>query len=317
MSEKIPSAQSGTTVAVIVVNYRTAALTIACVESLLRSAEVPSRIVVVDNASGDGSAEQIAARFAGAPSVEVLARTINDGYAGGNNAGVAHVRGVRYAFVLNSDTTVSTDCVRLLVDEARREANVALATPRIFFGDPPDRLWFGGARFSMWRGRPVQVGYGKSADRGFAESRDLTFATGCALLVDLELVGDGELFDASLFSYAEDLDLSLRVTQAGHRIRYVPQAIVHHFVGSSHLAAAGGGQSLRFYLSTRNLLRVVTRYARWYHWLTLAPMLGVDVIGRYCAVAVRDRDPSAFAAVLRGAWHAMVGGKHQIEPHPE
>jgi hypothetical protein len=58
----------------------------------------------------------------------------------------------------------------------------------------------------------------------------------------------------------------------------------------------------------------VARHARWYHWFTLAPMLGINVVGRFCAVAIRDRDSAAFVAVLRGAWHAIVGGKHPIEP---
>jgi GT2 family glycosyltransferase len=141
---------------------------------------------------------------------------------------------------------------------------------------------------------------------------ELPFATGCAMLIDLSVVR-GPIFDASLFSYAEDLDLSLRVRESGRRIRYVPAALVHHFEGASHRKA--GGQSLRFYLNTRNLLRVVARHARWYHWMTLAPMLATDVIGRFCFIALRDRDWRAFGAVLRGATDAVLGGRHAIERH--
>src|SRR5262249_9034321 len=146
---------------------------------------------------------------------------------------------------------------------------------------------------------------------GATPPSDIPFASGCALLVDLSVLDGNPVFDESLFSYAEDLDLSLRVREMGRRIRYVPAAVVRHFEGASHRKA--GGQALRFYLNTRNVLRVVARHARWYHWITLGPMLAVDVVGRFCAVAVRDRDPSAFRAVLRGAWHAMSGGRHPIE----
>ena len=308
MSEKIAGAQ----VVAIVVNYRTPDLTIGCVESLAKSRGVALHVVVVDNASGDKSAEHIRERFAADRSVTVLERASNDGYAGGNNAGVTVARelGASFAFVLNSDTTVDPDCVRRLLEEMNRDARIALATPRIFFEEPAGHLWFGGSRFSLWHGRPIHVGFRAPAAEGWSEPRDLAFASGCALLVRLDAFR-GDLFDASLFSYAEDLDLSLRATHERWRIRYVPDATVRHLEGASHRRA--GGQALRFYLTTRNLLRVNGRHARWYHWLTLAPMLAVDVVGRFAAVTLRDRDFPAFAAVFRGALHAVTGGRHPIE----
>lgn len=309
MIEKIGAAH----VAAIVVNYRTPELTIACVDSLLETTGVDLEIIVVDNQSRDESAARIHARFADEHRVLVVARDVNDGYAGGNNAGVelARRRGARYAFILNSDTTVAPDCVRLLVDEAETSAGPALVSPLVLLGES-GKIWFGGARFSLWTGLPVHIGRGRAVAAPRPEARDLSFATGCAILVDLNAVGPGPLFDASLFSYAEDLDLSLRVRHMGGRIRYVPAAVVRHFEGSSHRRA--GGQALRFYLNTRNLLRVVARHARWYHWITLAPMLAIDVVGRFSAVAIRDRDLAALVAVWRGAWHSMTGGRHAIEP---
>ena len=103
-------------VAVIVVNYRTPALTTACVESLLKSREVRPRVILVDNASGDGSEAQLAQLADRSPSVTLLARDVNDGYTGGNNAGLALARQMqaRYAFILNSDTRVDPDCLRRL-----------------------------------------------------------------------------------------------------------------------------------------------------------------------------------------------------------
>jgi GT2 family glycosyltransferase len=300
----------------IVLNYRTPDLTIACVQSLLRSRGVDLDVLVVDNCSGDDSVARLREHCAGEPRVTILARDRNDGYAGGNNAGIVAVRqrGARYTLILNSDTVVDPDCVQRLVDDAERDPSIALVTPRIFFGDPPDRVWFGGGRFSLWTGRPVHVGYRGLAAASWSDARDLPFAPGCALLVRIAALGEVPLFDASLFSYIEDLDLSLRLRREGWRLRYVPDALVWHFEGTSHRRA--GGQALRFYLNTRNLLRVAARYARWYHWVTLAPLLAVDVIGRYCMVAVRDRDPAVFAAVVRGVWHSVAGGKHPIEIPP-
>jgi GT2 family glycosyltransferase len=299
-------------VAAVVVTYRAAQLTIACVESLLASSGETPHVIIVDNSSGDDSVEQFRARFSDDDRVTIHARGVNDGYTGGNNAGVALARttGAEYAFVLNNDTIVDADCLRLLVDEAGSDRGVNHATPRIFFGEPDDRLWFGGGKFSLWRGRPIHVGYRELANEGWTERRDLDYASGCALLVRLNRVGD-PMFDASLFTYAEDVDLSMRVRRAGGRIRYVPNAVMWHHEGSGH--RQGKSQALRFYLNIRNLLRVDARHARWYHWITLGPSLLVDVIGRYAAVAIRDRDWPALRAVFRGAWDSVAGGRHAIE----
>ena len=117
-----PDAWDEYRVAVIVVNFRTPALTEACVESLLRSRGVFPRIIVVDNHSRDDSVARLSQLAATTGSVYVLARDRNDGYTGGNNAGLAMARQMqaRYAFILNSDTIVDPDCLRRLVEEMQQ-----------------------------------------------------------------------------------------------------------------------------------------------------------------------------------------------------
>src|SRR5262249_16315370 len=159
--------------------------------------------------------------------------------------------------------TVDPQCIETLIAAAERDPAIALVNPRILMGDTTDELWFGGARYSPWGGRPTHV---VEMDRSL-NARDIEFPTGCALLVRLDaLPAAADIFDASLFAYAEDLDLSRRLRRAGRRIRYIPRALVWHFAGSSHRGPSG--QALRFYLSTRNQLRVAARHARWYHWVT-------------------------------------------------
>jgi len=311
VSEKVaPRASTARQVTVVVVNYGTPRLTIDCVQSVLRSTGCSPHVVVVDNASPDDSVSQLRTTFADDDRVTIVARTSNDGYTGGNNAGVAIARtlGSQYAFLLNSDATVDPHCLETLIAEAERDASIALVNPRILIGDTTDQLWFGGVRYSPWRGRPTHI---VRPDLSL-DARDLEFATGCALLVRVDALPAGsDVFDASLFAYAEDLDLSRRMRRAGFRIRYVPRALVWHFVGSSHRRP--GGQALRFYLSARNQLRVAARHARWYHWVTLGPMLAIDVVGRFAAVALRNGDVGAFRAVFRGTLHALTGGKHPVE----
>jgi hypothetical protein len=150
--------------------------------------------------------------------------------------------------------------------------------------------------------------------------RDVTFASGCAVLVRLDALNGEPLFDESLFAFGEDLDLSLRMTNRGARIRYVPTAIGWHHEGASHRHASHGRASddrhsdaLRFYFSTRNTLRVLGRHARWYHWPVLGPAVVVDLLARYCTATLRRGDWRACGAVLHGALHAVTGGRHVME----
>ena len=311
-SDAVP-AHLGADVAVVVVNFRTAELTVRAVDSIRRSAGVELHTIVVDNASADGSAERFRALWAGDEDVTIAARDLNDGFAGGANAGIlrAKTQGARWAFLLNSDAVVALDCIARLVAEGERDARVALLNPRIVLEAPDDRLWFGGARYSPWTGRPVHVGRNRTVEHGWHASRDLPFATGCALLVRLDSVSDAP-FDVSLFGYAEDLDLSLRLRRSGWRLRYVPEATVRHDDGASHRGA--GGDALRFYLGTRNLMRIAARHARWFHWPILAPSLAVNVVARHAVSVLRRGDITACTAVLRGALHAITGGRHPIEP---
>jgi GT2 family glycosyltransferase len=294
-------------VVVIIVNYGTPELTITAAESALASQSVDVNVVLIDNASPDDSVAQLNARFAGDTRVVLLTRSINDGFTGGNNAGmaVARERRARYAFLLNSDAVVEPGCLRRLLEVAEGDRRVALAVPRIFFQEPRDLLWYGGGRFSCWRGRAIHVGYKRGVEDGWVDIRDATFASGCALLVRIASLRSAPLFDETLFAFGEDLDLSLRTLRDGGRILYVPAAVAWHVDGGSHQDSDSGAR--RFYLSTRNTIRVVRRHARWYHWPLLGPSLAVDVVGRYCVATLRRGEWRACVAVLCGALHAVTG----------
>jgi hypothetical protein len=309
--EAVPAAVAG--VCVVVVNFRAAALTLRAVNSVRRSTGIAVHTIVVDNGSGDGSAEQFSAEWSGVADLTILAQAVNAGFTGGSNAGVAIAkeRGARWALLLNNDAVIEPDAIRRLVEEGERGDRVALLNPCILLGAPSTLLWFGGARYSPWSGRPVHVGRQQAAAHGWDAPRDLPFATGCALLVRLDAVSDAP-FDVSLFGYAEDLDLSLRLRRAGWRLRYVPTAVVRHDDGTTYRRA--GGDALRFYFGTRNLIRVAARHARWFHWPVLAPMLAVNVVARHAISVLRHGDVAACVAVLRGTVHAVTGGRHAIEP---
>jgi GT2 family glycosyltransferase len=307
---RTPVASRQPRVAVVVVNYRSAGLTVDCVRSLQRSEGVMLEIIVVDNSSGDGSAEQIRSELP--PDVALVESPVNGGYTGGNNIGiaVARERAPDWIFLVNNDTLVAPDCIARLVAAAERDPRIAMVSPLILFGREGDLLWFGGSRFNDWTGRVVHVGWKRPASAAMPPS-EIPFATGCALLLRPSAIERIGLLDESLFGYAEDLDWSLRARQAGYRLRFEPGAVIRHLEGIGYRRA--GGEALRQYLSSRNTLRVLARYLRWYQWPTALITFVIDHLGRFTLLSLRRRDLAALRGTWRGVLHAFTGGRSRIE----
>ncbi len=261
-------------VAIVVVNWNGKKVTLECLASLQQLTTPDVRIVLVDNGSSDGSAEAIRETF---PGVDVLALASNRRFAGGNNAGIAHAlaMGADHVMLLNNDTVVAPDVVARLLDRFTQDPRCGMAAPKIFYADPPDRLWFAGGEISFWTGTMRHTGI-READHGqYDTPREIGYATGCCILTSREVIQRAGVLDESFFMYTEDADWSMRVRAAGYRILYEPRARVWH-----KLSVSAGGHLSLFKLRNKALsnLRFFARYARWYHWLTF-PWLNVLVNG--------------------------------------
>jgi GT2 family glycosyltransferase len=142
-------------VVVIVLNWCGEQDTLACIESLEQSTYPAFRILLVDNASPDGSGERLHSRF---PKHAYLQTGSNLGYAGGNNRAFdrAIADGADYCVVLNNDTVVDRQCIERLVNTAL-EHNAALVAPKILYHDAPDVVWFAGGDFSPKRALGLHI----------------------------------------------------------------------------------------------------------------------------------------------------------------
>jgi hypothetical protein len=144
------------------------------------------------------------------------------------------------------------------------------ATPLILFAEPPDHIWSAGGSYSLWRGIARHDGLrSRRNDPRFARPRDVTFATGCALMISRVAIEKTGMLDETLFAYNEDADLSCRILRNNLRIRYVPEAVLWHLEGWSSRRTVG--QAFRLHLCTRNILAVHAKHRRWYHALTFFP----------------------------------------------
>lgn len=214
----------------IVLNYQREEMTAACVAALDASTE-PPRVLIVDNASPDGSGDRLRARF---PQHAYLQTGGNLGYAGGNGRGMAWAmeQGAERIFVVNDDAEPDPHCVALLNAALDADPGAAVASPMMLHETPANVIWWGGGRFSALRVMGTHEGYGTPAPAAedSPSPYPVTSLCGCAMMFRADAVRAMGGFRADFGSYVEDLELSVRYTKAGLRLLYVPRARLVHKV---------------------------------------------------------------------------------------
>jgi GT2 family glycosyltransferase len=232
---------------VVILNWERAHDTLACVRSVRASDYEDLRLLVVDNGSTDNSVQEISAAF---PDAELLALPENSGFAGGNNAGIAHV--VPHApdliLLLNNDTVVEPNAISELVQSLVQDERWSIAVPKICYHDNPQRIWAAGCRWRRFPPRVTMIGLDQIDGPKYHHARELSYATGCALLARREVFEETQGFDPRFVNYHEDYDFCYRARQASFRLTYVPQATVLHKVSQS----LGQDHSARWYYLGRN-----------------------------------------------------------------
>ncbi|NKY09939.1 glycosyltransferase family 2 protein [Cellulomonas hominis] len=249
------------TVSVVVVSWNGAHLLPACLDSVLGQTVAASlEVIVVDNDSVDGTAALLAARY---PQVRRVAAPRNLGFAGGAALGTRHATG-RYLALVNNDAALAPDAVEHLVAALEDPANarVAAATARVLLAPRPEDAAGGTPRLNSTGNLITRTGRG--VDRDWLVPVDRSRATpdvfgfyGGAALLRLSAVRDVGGFDAGLFLYYEDTDLSWRLRAAGWSVRYVAEAAATHL----HAASSGVDSPVFRYYNTRNSLVVFARHA--------------------------------------------------------
>jgi len=255
-------------VAIVVLNWNGREVLEDCLRSIYSLSYLSLEVIVVDNGSRDGSVGMVQNRF---PQCVLIQNEENLGFAKGNNQGIvlALERGNEYVMALNNDAVLHPEALTWLVQRAESDPRIAAVSPKIYFSDPPDRLWFAGGTFSNWKGRNGHVGYRQKDCPAWNVPGEAQFVSGCVLLASRRAWQEVGGFDESLFAYGEDLDWSLRAQRLEFKLFYEPRAVVWHRESFSTLR--NGCQSTYLYYVTRNSLAVMWRQGRWWHRLTSLP----------------------------------------------
>jgi N-acetylglucosaminyl-diphospho-decaprenol L-rhamnosyltransferase len=212
-----PIALKGASVVAVVVAHNSARWLPHCMAAL--RGQVP--VMVVDNASSDGSVE--AARQGGA---FVILNTMNEGYGRANNQGVRAAEDADWCLIINPDAVVERNCVQVLLKAAERNPDAAVIAPRLV---EPDGRVFVHDRSVLSDVSPS----GDEADALRRYDRSVHFVSGACILVRRRAFLSVGGFDERIFLFYEDDDLCLRLRKAGFKIVQVDDAVVRHARGSS------------------------------------------------------------------------------------
>ncbi|MEQ1709952.1 MAG: glycosyltransferase family 2 protein [Hyphomicrobium sp.] len=232
-------------VSILVVSYNTRALTLAAIASAIReTAALATEIIVVDNASTDGSAAAIAEAF---PSVRLVASATNLGFARANNLAARFARG-RFLLLLNPDTVVLDRAVERLHAFALARPSARIWGGRTLFADGrlnPASCW---GRMTPWNllcratgltaiFRDTETFNGEAYGGWSRDSlREVDIVSGCFLMIERAFWSELGGFDPAFFMYGEEADLCLRGRTLGARPAVTPDATIVHLGGASETA---------------------------------------------------------------------------------
>jgi N-acetylglucosaminyl-diphospho-decaprenol L-rhamnosyltransferase len=232
---------------VVIVSYRSRELLRRCLESLrAHPPGVPMNIIVIDNASGDGTREMIAGDY---PEVDLVSSPDNLGFAAATNLGARRGR-APHLLALNPDTAVTEGALDTVITALEADPKVAVVGPRLLMED-------GSLDHAAKRSFPTPMsalghfsGLGRRAGASEklaayrapeVESGRVDAVNGAFMLMRRSAFEQMGGFDEGYWMYMEDLDLSYRLAQAGWESRYEPAATVEHVKGGT----TGGRRSVR------------------------------------------------------------------------
>ncbi|MGD0231366.1 MAG: glycosyltransferase family 2 protein [Syntrophorhabdales bacterium] len=255
----------GVDISIVIVSWNAKRFLVKCLESIERdSSDIDVEITVVDNASTDGSPEEVEKRF---PEVRLIRNAKNLGFAKANNMGIRASTG-RYVALINSDVEVLSDCLSRMMAFMDTHASTDMLGPRILWSDRT--LQSSCRKFpTLWNNFCPAVGLSALFPRApFFSGEHMLYFThditrkvdvlvGCFMMVRREALEAAGLLDESFFIYAEDIDWCRSFRNARREVSFHPGSeAIHHGRSSSSNAP------LRFAIEQE---KAVLRYWKKHH----------------------------------------------------
>ncbi len=241
---------------IILVNYNGFQDTKECVHSILEGDNCNSHIVIVDNGSTDESVQQL--QEICSERVTLLCAEKNLGFSGGNNLGIQYAmeQGAEYVMLLNNDTVVTTSFMKPMLETVRKYNNKAAVTCKIKYFHDAQKLWYAGGYFDKWTSRTTHRGINEIDQGQYDVSEEVSFVSGCCVLLPVEMIQHIGLMAEDYFLYCEDTEYCCRITANGYQLVYEPAGCIYHKVSSS----TGRTSDATTYYNVRNKQYLIDEY---------------------------------------------------------
>jgi len=228
-------------------------MTEECLKSLIPQINNNFEIIVVDNASTDGSVKYLKQKFS---KIKIIESRENAGYAGGNNLGVKNAKG-EYILILNNDIIVDKN---FLQEIWKNKDKADILGVKNYYYDKKNILWSVGSKVNKFTMKASLLGnkeedYGQY-DKNFSPSQ----VTGSAMLINKKVINKIGFLDKNYFAYYEETEWQTRAKNAGFRTSWIPSAKLWHKVGFS---TGGGRTPLSAYYLVRNRGYFIKKWSKW------------------------------------------------------
>lgn len=228
--------EKSTLVSIIIVNFNTKALLLACIESLYSNVKTPFEIIVVDNASSDGSSAAV--ERLKKKNISVIKNAENYGFAKANNQGIKRAKG-SFILLLNSDTVVTNDAITQGISVLRAHPKVGVMSCKLTNADGSLQATGGyfpyPLRLFLWMTFLDDIPFISSLSRSFhpplsyyTKSRSLDWVTGAFFLFRAEIRDTVGYLDEEYFMYVEELDYCYRIQATGWSVLYDTSSSIIH-----------------------------------------------------------------------------------------
>ncbi|HIP71867.1 MAG TPA: glycosyltransferase family 2 protein, partial [Anaerolineae bacterium] len=230
--------------------------------STLASSYSNIKAVIVDNGSTDGSPDELSRLY---PHIPLIKTGKNGSITKAYNLGVRYALddGADYILMLNNDIKIDSRMVELLMDVIENNPEVGIVTPKIYYYDEPDIIWFAGGMRSRFDFGSYETSEGEKDGVQNSISKEVDYAWACGMLMSREVLEKIGLFDTRFYLYYDDVDISYRTQQFKYKIWYEPDAKMWHKVSHST------GSERFTYIWARSKMRLYRKHTRGLHQISL------------------------------------------------
>lgn len=257
---------------VIILHYKDKGITLDCLKSIFsnQNKKKPGLIIVVGNSIDRTFSESLTKIY---PQIILISNDTNEGFSKANNRGITKAieLGCEDIILLNNDTIVSDDLFSQLTAFSRKNREIGLISPKIYFAagyeyhkhrykekEKGKVLWYAGGVVDNSNIYASHRGVDEVEQGQYDQIAETDFATGCCILIKKEVVMKIGLLDENYFMYFEDLDYSVRARSAGFRVVYFPKVHLWH---KNAVTSGHPGSETHIYYQTRNRLYFGFKYA--------------------------------------------------------